>query len=46
MSVSKTAKHERIIVLDLLRGFSLFGIIIANMLVFHSPYLYIDPYSY
>lgn len=46
MKVNRTAAGERVVALDLLRGFSLFGIIIANMLVFHSPYLYIDPYHY
>ncbi|REB11207.1 DUF418 domain-containing protein [Sporosarcina sp. BI001-red] len=30
----------------MLRGFSLIGIFIANMLVFHSPYMYMDPYSW
>lgn len=30
----------------MLRGFSLLGIFIANMLVFHSPYFYIDPHTY
>lgn len=36
----------RIEALDMLRGFSLLGIFIANMLVFHSPYMYMDPYSW
>lgn len=46
MKVMRTATKERIVALDILRGFSLLGIMIANMLIFHTPYLYIDPYSY
>ena len=30
----------------MLRGFALLGIFIANMLTFHSPYLYMDPYTW
>lgn len=30
----------------MLRGFALLGIFIANMLLFHSPYFYIDPLTY
>ncbi|WP_252502432.1 DUF418 domain-containing protein [Sporosarcina sp. Marseille-Q4943] len=37
---------NRIESLDILRGFALLGIFIANMLTFHSPYFYIDPYTY
>ncbi|MFS0688461.1 DUF418 domain-containing protein [Sporosarcina sp. 179-K 8C2 HS] len=37
---------NRIESLDILRGFALLGIFIANMLTFHSPYFYIDPHSY
>ncbi|NHM31705.1 DUF418 domain-containing protein [Neobacillus terrae] len=37
---------NRILYLDVLRGFSLLGILLVNMLSFHSPYLYIDPYKY
>ena len=29
-----------------MRGFALLGIFIANMLLFHTPYLYLDPYSW
>lgn len=41
-----TGETGRIESLDMLRGFSLLGIFIANMLVFHSPYMYMDPYSW
>lgn len=41
-----TGDAGRIEALDMLRGFSLVGIFIANMLVFHSPYMYMDPYSW
>lgn len=41
-----TGETGRIEALDMLRGFSLIGIFIANMLVFHSPYLYMDPYTW
>ncbi|MGN7387080.1 DUF418 domain-containing protein [Sporosarcina sp. SAFN-015] len=45
MNVSPTIGN-RIEALDTLRGFALLGIFIANMLIFHSPYFYIDPHSY
>ncbi|MFS0575447.1 DUF418 domain-containing protein [Sporosarcina sp. 179-K 3D1 HS] len=41
-----TALGERIEALDLMRGFALLGILIANMLFFHTPILYIDPHSW
>jgi uncharacterized protein len=34
---------DRIISLDILRGFCLLGIFIVNMISFHSPFLYYDP---
>ncbi|WP_432357651.1 DUF418 domain-containing protein [Sporosarcina sp. UB5] len=37
---------NRIEAMDILRGFALLGIFIANMLTFHSPYFYIDQYTY
>ncbi|WP_421384127.1 DUF418 domain-containing protein [Bacillus salacetis] len=40
------AKKERILSLDVIRGFSLLGIFIINMISFHSPFLYIDQYSW
>lgn len=45
MNVTPTIGN-RIEALDTLRGFALLGIFIANMLIFHSPYFYIDPHSY
>lgn len=41
-----TALGNRMEALDLMRGFALLGIFIANMLFFHTPILYIDPYSW
>lgn len=46
MMLQPTHANERIVALDLLRGFSLLGIFIANMLFFHTPYIYIDPFSW
>ncbi|MDN4606847.1 DUF418 domain-containing protein [Sporosarcina highlanderae] len=45
MKVSPTIGN-RIDSLDMLRGFALLGILIANMLSFHSPYFYIDALTY
>ncbi|CAM3774673.1 DUF418 domain-containing protein [Mesobacillus thioparans] len=33
----------RIVSIDRMRGFSLLGIFLVNMISFHSPYFYIDP---
>lgn len=46
MKLTPTSLNHRIEALDLLRGFSLLGIFIANMLLFHTPYFHIEPYSY
>ena len=46
MKLTPTTLGNRIEALDLLRGFALLGIFIANMLLFHSPYLYLDPYTW
>ncbi|EIJ81905.1 hypothetical protein PB1_03160 [Bacillus methanolicus PB1] len=35
--------QERILSLDIMRGFAILGIFLVNMLFFHSPILYIDP---
>ncbi len=46
LKFTPTTLGNRVEALDLLRGIALLGIFIANMLLFHSPYLYIDPYSW
>ncbi|WML49619.1 DUF418 domain-containing protein [Neobacillus sp. PS3-34] len=38
--------ETRNLYLDVLRGFSVMGILFVNMLSFHSPFLYIDPISW
>lgn len=35
--------QKRIVALDAIRGFALFGIIVVNMMSFHSPILYLEP---
>lgn len=39
-------ERERFKEIDSLRGIALFGILLANMLFFHSPYIYIDPFTW
>ena len=46
MNVRPTALTERVVALDMMRGFSLLGIFIVNMLAFHTPYYYINPYTW
>lgn len=46
MKLTPTTLNHRIEALDLLRGFALLGILIANMLLFHTPYFFIEPVSY
>ncbi|MDV6376929.1 DUF418 domain-containing protein [Sporosarcina sp. GW1-11] len=46
MKLTPTPLTERVEGLDFLRGIALLGIFIANMLHFHSPYAYMDPYSW
>lgn len=46
MNVRPTEIKERVVALDMMRGFSLLGIFIVNMLVFHTPYYYINPYTW
>jgi uncharacterized protein len=36
-------EKERIISLDMMRGFAILGIFLVNMLSFHSPYPYLNP---
>ena len=33
-------KRERILAIDVLRGFAIFGIFLVNITTFHTPYLY------
>lgn len=35
--------ETRIVSIDIMRGFAIFGIFIVNMMAFHSPFLYLDP---
>ncbi|WP_235848471.1 DUF418 domain-containing protein [Litchfieldia alkalitelluris] len=42
-SLTPIAPIERIHAIDIIRGFSIFGIFLVNMLSFHSPMLYINP---
>lgn len=36
--------NERIHSIDVMRGFAILGIFLTNMLAFHSPMLYLNPY--
>ncbi|MCA0149006.1 MULTISPECIES: DUF418 domain-containing protein [Rossellomorea] len=45
-NLSPIEQSERIVTLDVIRGFSLLGIFIINMISFHSPFLYLDPYTW
>lgn len=45
-TLKPTASSERIAALDYLRGFALLGIFVANMLFFHTPFMYIDPFTW
>jgi uncharacterized protein len=45
-TLSPIERSERIVSLDVIRGISLLGIFIINMISFHSPFLYMDPYSW
>lgn len=46
MKVQPTELHERVVAIDMMRGFSLLGIFIVNMLAFHTPFYYINPYTW
>nr|WP_239586964.1 DUF418 domain-containing protein [Bacillus ectoiniformans] len=39
-------QQQRILSIDSLRGLSLLGIFLVNMMAFHSPYLYYNPYEW
>ncbi|MCQ6274354.1 DUF418 domain-containing protein [Bacillus sp. V3B] len=41
--ISPLQEKNRIVSLDMMRGFAILGIFLVNMLSFHSPFLYIDP---
>lgn len=45
-SIQPVESSSRIASLDVIRGFSLLGIFIVNMIAFHSPIYYYDPYSW
>ena len=40
-ALSPTALQERIALLDVLRGFAIFGILLVNMATFNSPWIYL-----
>ena len=46
MKLTSTTLDNRIEALDIMRGFALLGIFIANMLMFHSPFMYLDPFTF
>lgn len=46
MEVRPTELQDRVVAIDMMRGLSLLGIFIVNMLAFHTPYYYINPYSW
>ena len=46
MKLHPVVLNERIEAIDLMRGVSLLGILLVNMLAFHSPLSYINPYSW
>lgn len=46
MKLTPTTLENRIESLDMMRGFALLGIFMANMLLFHTPLLYIDPFTW
>ncbi|WP_088005678.1 DUF418 domain-containing protein [Indiicoccus explosivorum] len=46
MRMQPVAPDERIEAIDMMRGVALLGILLINMLAFHLPFSYIDPYTY
>jgi uncharacterized protein len=43
MEINGQVSGNRVVSIDRMRGFSLLGIFLVNMISFHSPYFYIDP---
>ncbi|WP_259455709.1 DUF418 domain-containing protein [Bacillus sp. PK3_68] len=46
MQLTPLKHEERITTLDSLRGLALLGIFLVNMISFHSPYFYYDPFEW
>jgi uncharacterized protein len=46
VEVRPTELQDRVVAIDMMRGMSLLGIFIVNMLAFHTPYYYINPYTW
>ncbi|CAH0344433.1 DUF418 domain-containing protein [Bacillus sp. CECT 9360] len=44
--MNNVQEAERIVSIDILRGFSILGIFLVNMPAFHTPMLYINPLSW
>src|SRR6478736_32884 len=42
-TTTQISEQNRIVSLDIIRGFAILGIYLVNMLSFHSPFLYIEP---
>ncbi len=46
MQMQPVGMKERYSEVDSLRGIALLGILLVNMLFFHSPYIYFDPFNW
>ena len=46
MLILPTQEKERVVSIDIMRGFALLGIFVVNMLFFHGPYIYVNPYTW
>lgn len=46
MQMQPVGMKERYSEIDSLRGIALLGILVVNMLFFHSPYIYFDPFNW
>ncbi|RFU67563.1 DUF418 domain-containing protein [Bacillus sp. V59.32b] len=44
--MNNVQEADRIVSIDILRGFSLLGILLVNMPSFHTPFLYINPLTW